>query len=164
MLNVFHHIAFILAVSVLTGFHATAQPKAVPIGELTDSMRLHPKPALILLSTSWCTYCRMQKAQLNKNEDFQSASTYLYFSEFDAETKETVIFNDTTYQFKPTGASTGSHELAHALGNLNGRLGFPTWVLINENFEILFKYAGVLKPKELTELLNSVRQHATFKH
>src|SRR5690554_3189978 len=111
----FHRIGFIFLLTTFASLSASAQLTAVPIGELTDSMRLHPKPALILITTDWCTYCRMQQAQLKENREFQDASPYLYFSEFDAETQEALIFNDTTYLFKPTGVSTGSHELAFAL-------------------------------------------------
>ena len=74
------------------------------ISDLTDSVRLHPKPTLIFISTTWCTYCRMQKAQLKKHSEFHSASDYLYFSEFDAETMEPIIFNGHTYAFKSRGS------------------------------------------------------------
>ena len=136
-----------------------AQLKAVPISELTDSMRLHPKPALILISTDWCAYCRIQRSQLKKSRALQSAAPAAYFSEFDAEMNQTLVFNDTTYRFMPTGRSIGSHELAFALGNINNRLTFPTWVLLNENFEIIFQFPGVLKAGELSMLLDTVEKN-----
>ncbi len=138
-----------------------AQITAVPIGELTDSVRLHPKPSLILISTDWCTYCHMQKAQLKKHKAFQSAAAFLYYSELDAESREEVTFNETTYSFNSTGVGTGSHELAHALGNINGRLAFPTWVLMDENLDILFQYPGVLNKELLEKLLEELR-HYTY--
>jgi len=137
------------------------QISAIPIHELTDSVRLHPKPSLILISTSWCIYCQMQKAQLKKNKDFQAASANFYFSEFDAETEETITFNDTTYAFQRTGVDVGTHELAHALGNIHNRLAFPTWVLIDENFNVLFKYPGILNKSSLTKLAAYITQGAT---
>src|SRR5690554_6697791 len=97
----------IISLAILTSLTASAQLKTVPIGELTDSIRLHPKPALILISTSWCTYCAMQKAQIRKNREFQEALSYLYYTELDAETRQELVFNDTTYAFKATGISTG---------------------------------------------------------
>ncbi|MFB2117738.1 thioredoxin family protein [Parapedobacter sp. 2B3] len=142
---------------------ATAQPHSVPIGELTDSMRLHPKHALILISTDWCTFCRMQKAQLRKNDDFKKAVPYLYFAELDAGHNEDISFNGTTYSFKATGHGTGSHELAYVLGETGNRLAFPTWVLLNENFEIIFKFPGVIKAGELSQLLETIPRHSTPK-
>ncbi|WP_177180942.1 thioredoxin family protein [Parapedobacter koreensis] len=136
--------------------HAMGQIIATPIHELTDSMRLHPKPALILISTTWCTYCQMQKAQLRKNKAFQSASRQFYFTEFDAEFKEDIPFNGTTYRFKSTGIATGTHDLAFVLGNLANKLTLPTWVLIDENFEIRLKYPGLLNPEDLNSLLDAI--------
>lgn len=160
MFKKFHGIGLLLLLMAWGLPPASAQPTPVPIGELTDSMRRHPKPALILISTDWCSYCRMQQAQLKKSRAWQHARSAVYFSEFDAETKQPIVFNNTTYRFTPTGVATGSHELAFALGNIDNRLAFPTWVLLNEHFEIVFKFPGVLKANELKKLLESIGQPA----
>jgi len=150
----------LLLLMFLASAHGSrGQVNTIPIDELTDSVRLHPKPSLILISTSWCLYCRMQKAQLKKNKDFQSASTNFYFSELDAETAEPITFNDTTYGFQRTGVDIGTHELAYALGNIHNRLAFPTWVLIDEHFNVLFKYPGVLDKTSLAKLAAYLSQY-----
>jgi len=156
-------IGIVALLAILTSVTASAQFKTIPIGELTDSIRLRPKPALILISTNWCTYCAMQKAQLKKSREFREAGSYLYYSEFDAETKQELVFNGTTYRFAPTGTTTGSHELAFTLGNINNRLSFPTWVLINEHFEIVSRFPGVIKADDLAALLENVRRHLPVK-
>ncbi|WP_262248634.1 thioredoxin family protein [Parapedobacter soli] len=161
MFKRFISIGLISLLATIEPLPAAAQLTAVPINELTDSMRVQPKPALILISTSWCTYCRMQQVQLKKSSTvFQAAPSQIYFSELDAETKEDLMFNHKTYRFVPSGASTGSHELAFTLGNINNRLAFPTWVLVDSNFEIIFKFPGILKAAELAELLETVRDAA----
>lgn|SRR5690606_2345801 len=135
---------------------AAAQLNPIPIGELTDSMRIHPKPALILITTNWCTYCRMQQHQLSKSSELQGVLSQVYFTELDAEAKSELTFNGQTYRFVPTGVATGSHELAYALGAIENRLSFPTWVLLNEHFEIIFKFPGVIKADELSQLLEAM--------
>lgn len=137
---------------------ASGQMPTTPIHALTDSVRLHPKPSLILISTGWCSYCQMQKAQLKKNADFQAASAYFYFSELDAEAKEDITFNGRTYIFQHTGVGIGMHELAYALGNIDQRLALPTWVLVDADFNIRFKYPGVLNKKTLTKLVENLRE------
>ncbi len=159
----FRYIGFVVTIIMLLFLSAQGQVKSIPIGRLADSMRSQPKPALILITAEWCTYCRMQKVQLQKNMDFQSASADFYFSELDAETKDPIAFADTMYHFKNTGASTGRHDLAYVLGNQHNRLAFPTWVLVNENFEIVFKYPGVLKPSDLEVLIGALRRDPTLK-
>ncbi|MGV3764154.1 thioredoxin fold domain-containing protein [Parapedobacter sp.] len=119
-------------------------------------MRLRPKPALVLITADWCMYCRMQKNQLKKNRELQRALSQVYFTELDAETTGEVVFNDKTYRFFPTGVATGRHELAFALGEIDNRLSIPTWVLLNEHFEIIFKFPGVIKASELSRLLESL--------
>lgn len=143
---------FLSLVILMWAHPAWSQMHAVPIHELTDSVRLRPKPSLILISTRWCSYCRMQQAQLKRNSDFQTASRHFYFSELDAETTENIIFNDTTYTFQRTGVDIGMHELAYALGNIDRRLAFPTWVLIDANFTVLLRYPGVLDNAALAKL------------
>src|SRR3546814_4005147 len=106
----FHPIGLFFMLAAFGPQLAAAQLKAVPISELTDSMHLHPKPALILISTDWCAYCRMQRAQLEKSRTLQAALPDMYFSEFDAETEHDVVFNDKPYRFIPTGVSTGSQD------------------------------------------------------
>ncbi|GGG74866.1 hypothetical protein GCM10007415_03010 [Parapedobacter pyrenivorans] len=159
----FHYIGLVFAITILLFPEAQGQVKSIPIGELADSMRSQSKPALILITTEWCTYCQMQKAQLRKNADFQSASADFHFSEFDAETRDPIVFADTTYHFKNTGVSTGRHDLAYMLGNQHNRLAFPTWVLVNENLEIIFKYPGILKPSDLEALIGALRRDQTLK-
>src|SRR3546814_8484146 len=88
----FHPIGLFFMLAAFGPQLAAAQLKAVPISELTDSMHLHPKPALILISTDWCAYCRMQRAQLEKSRTLQAALPDMYFSEFDAETEHDVVF------------------------------------------------------------------------
>ncbi|MGK6349989.1 thioredoxin family protein [Parapedobacter sp. DT-150] len=160
MLSVKRLMLLVLMISLTGG--ARSQVAATPIGDLTDSIRIHPKPALILITTGWCTYCHLQKAQLKKNKSFQQAASQFYFTEVDAESKAPIAFNGSTYQFNATGVSTGLHELSYALGNVDGRLAFPTWVLINEHFEILFKYPGVLRPKDVNALLDAMNNRKTL--
>ncbi len=158
MLGRFHSVELLATLATLAAGPATAQLLEVPITELTDSMRAHPKAALVLISTDWCAYCRIQQVQLKKRNEWLDASPSIYFSVLDAETKETIVFNDMSYRFVPNGVSTGSHELAFSLGNIDNRLVFPTWVLLNENLEIIFKFPGVIKASELSKLLETVEK------
>lgn len=148
----FQLVGMALVLSMLGIAPTAAQVRPIPIHELADSMRLYPKPALILISTDWCTYCAMQKAQLKKNSRFTEAAAHFHFSELDAESKEPVTLNGRTYHFEATGTATGTHQLAQALGTVGNRLAFPTWVLISEKFELLLQYPGVLGPEALQTL------------
>lgn len=131
------------------------QVRTTPIGELADSLRLYPKPALILLSTDWCKFCQMQKAQLRKNRDFAKLLDSYYYVEFDAESTEDIQFNGQTYHHRNTGIKTGTHDLAVALGQTDKGLSYPTWVLMDAEFNIVFRYGGTLRPKELFAIMTA---------
>ena len=134
-----------------------AQTKAIGISELDSCMTVDSKPILVLLSTDWCKYCQMQKNQLLKNKDFQNAGDLFYYVLFDAESKEKVRLHGQDYSFKPTGVSTGVHELAIAL-NGSDKLAFPTWVLLDKNYQVLFRHQGVLAPKQLAGLFRTMQE------
>jgi len=120
-----------------------------------SAMDREARPLLILVSTEWCRYCQMQKNQLRKNKDFQAKKNLFYFVEFDAESKEMIRFRGEEYRYRPTGASSGIHTLALAL-NGSEHIAFPTWVLLDRNYQVLFRYNGVLSPKQLKELLQDI--------
>ena len=132
-----------------------AQMQPITISQIDSCMAQEAKPILMLLSTDWCKYCQMQKNQLRKNKDFQKKADLFYYVEFDAESKNSVRFNGQDYLFKATGISTGIHELAVAL-NGGGHPGFPTWILLDGNYQVLFRYKGVLLPQQIQTLLESI--------
>ena len=136
---------------------ATAQTGSFAIEDVDSLMQTQNKPILILLSTDWCKYCQMQKNQLSKNKDFLKQADNFYYIIFNAERKDSIVFNQKTFQYKATGLSSGIHELAIAL-NGSKNIAFPTWVLLDCKYQVLFRYNGVLKPLEIKELLKAIEE------
>lgn len=135
----------ILLVMLLCAGPCLAQNGGVSVSEVDSLMNKQAKPLLILLSTDWCKYCRMQKNQLRKNKEFTKRAAGFYYIEFDAESKESIKFHGRDYHFKPNGPSTGIHGLATALSGPEP-IAFPTWVLLDKDYQVLFRYNGVLTP------------------
>ncbi len=146
---------FIIAIFLLSAIPCSAQLKSVSIESIDSSMSREAKPLLILLSTDWCKYCQLQKNQLQNNKEFLNQSTDFYYVEFNGESKEKIHFLGQEYQYKATGVETGLHELAVAL-NGSERVSFPTWVLLDSNYQVLFRYNGVLASKQLNELIAAI--------
>lgn len=156
-----HNIKFwILAISlVMTAFNPSqGQVKPIDIHQLDSIMQVEPKPVLILLSTTWCQYCQMQKQQIRKNKTFKKNQSLFYYVEFDAESKESILFNGKAYNYQPRGANIGTHELSFAL-NGSDKLVYPTWVLLNEQYQPQFRNQGLLVPKQVGELLEALREY-----
>ena len=78
-----------------------------------------------------------------------------YYLPFDGEQKEDVSFLGYEFQYVPSGQNTGTHDLATSLGSIDGVLTYPTFVLMNEAYEITFQYSGFLTEAELEEVLKT---------
>ncbi|HRE51271.1 MAG TPA: thioredoxin family protein [Flavitalea sp.] len=146
---------FLLILILCGATYSSAQTDILLMAKADSAMDREARPLLILVSTEWCRYCQMQKNQLRKNKDFQAKKNLFYFVEFDAESKEMIRFRGEEYRYRPTGASSGIHTLALAL-NGSEHIAFPTWVLLDRNYQVLFRYNGVLSPKQLKELLQDI--------
>lgn len=158
MVKYLSHIRSLLLILVLfvTGT-SLSQIKPISIAHVDSLLTNEPKPLLILLSTEWCQYCQMQKQQIRKNNKFLQKESLFHYVEFDAELKTPIQFQGKEYVFKPTGANVGTHELAVALNGPN-KLAFPTWVLLDKNYQVLFRHGGVLRPQQINELLDTLEK------
>ncbi|TDQ75743.1 thioredoxin family protein [Sphingobacterium yanglingense] len=151
-------IFILLTVSgLLTVVISHAQTKPTSITKVDSLLANEPKPVLILLSTDWCQYCQMQKQQVLKNKKFMEKSNLFYYVEFDAESKQTIRFQEKDYAYKPTGANIGTHELALTLNGPH-KLAYPTWILLDKDYQVVFRHGGVLPPAQLEELLDTLEK------
>lgn len=152
----------LITINICVWLHMShAQIIPTKIEHLDSLMLENPKPILFLLSTDWCQYCAIQKQQIQKNKNFDNKSEKFYFVEFDAERKDEIILQGKVYKFRPKGINLGTHELAIAL-NGNSKLSYPSWVLVDEQFNSLFRQNGLLKPKELNQLLDAIHTNTIF--
>ena len=132
------------------------QTNLIPIEQLDSLMLIEKKPVLILLSTEWCKYCQMQKHQLRKNRSFLKQADSFYYIVFDAERKDPVTFHQKKFYYTPAGMSSGIHELAVAL-NGSENTAFPTWIVLNKEYQVVFRRSEVLTPAAIQELLKGIR-------
>ncbi len=143
---------------LLTVGYAAAQEKntIIPIAALSDSIKAQAKPVLILVTTDWCKYCKIQKVQLEKNHDFQASRNNFYFIEFNAETQDSILFNEKVYHYKSSGLSTGIHELAVELGNQKQGISYPLWIILDKDYKVLLRRNGLLSRNELQEIVKAI--------
>lgn len=132
-----------------------SQVQVFNINQIDSLMQLKAKPILMLLSTDWCSYCKVQKQLVQKSEVFKKQASNFYYSEFDAESFDAIIFNKTQFKSNNKKKRKTTHELAMAL-NGNNKPVYPMWILLDENYRIIYKYSGFLKPKFLDELVEKI--------
>lgn len=132
-----------------------SQVQVFDINQIDSLMQLNPKPILMLVSTDWCSYCKVQKKLVQKNDTFKKQASNFYYVEFDAESFERVIFNKIQFNSNNKKKRKTRHEFTIAL-NGNNKPVYPMWIVLNEKYQIIYKRSGFLKPKFLDELINKI--------
>lgn len=126
----------------------------VTFTELPQRMAQEQRPIVIKMYTKWCAICKLQDRQIEKNKALQDQlAEGFYFIEFDAESKQSVVFNGLEYNFTPNGTG-GLHALAAKLSE--AKASYPAWVFLSYDYTILARYNGLLKSENLTKILLQV--------
>lgn len=111
----------------------------------------NPKKIFVDLYTSWCGWCKkMDKTTFQDPQIVKYLNENFYPIKFNAEQREDVVFQNNTFKFVNSGRR-GVHQLAYAL--LDGRLGYPSFVLLDESFARIMVSPGFKIPEQLIKEL-----------
>lgn len=134
-----------------------SQIKTGTFSELKIQQKNNPKPVIIHIYTSWCSVCKIESFELNKDKELtQLINENFYFISFDAEkTKEKINFQGREFSFLPNGNS-GIHELALALSKNKNQPVYPLWIILDKDHNLIEYHEGLFKLKEMKEKLNTI--------
>lgn len=125
--------------------------------DLDSLMAVDSKPVAVFLHAPWCTFCKnMEQTTFANQEIIQQLNKQFYFISFDGESKDEVAFRGKTFVYKPRGRGTGTHELATALGSKDGTLAYPSFVVLNSGYEIVFQHNAFLRAMDMEIVLQEV--------
>ena len=149
-------ILLLLCCAIQAGF---AQLHSASFEQIDSLQTIEKRNTIVFIQTDWCQFCHAMKNTTFKNVDIiKELNNTFYFVNFNAEEKRSIVFNKTTFKFKPTGNNSGTHELAIALWTVNKQLNFPVLCVLNSENEIIFQHSGYLKPKELKLILEKLKE------
>lgn len=112
---------------------ANASIQWISWDEAIKANQKQPKKIFVDVYTDWCGWCkRMDQTTFADPKVAEIVNKHFYAVKFDAEGKGDVQYDGHTFKFIQSGAR-GVHELAYAL--LDGRLGYPSYVYLNESRE-----------------------------
>ena len=100
----------------------------------------------------------MEQTTFQNSEVIHQLNNNFYFISFDAEEQREIDFQGFKFSFQPTGNNTGVHALAELIGSVDGELSFPTFCVLNPDFEIIFQYNAFLNAKDLNQILEKITQ------
>ena len=104
------------------------------IANLPDLQSKAPKKVLIDVYTDWCKWCKVMDEKTFSDEDLQAYLREGYhLVKFNAEERQPIAFRGATYSFQGSG-QRGYHQLAAKL--LDGRLGYPSLVILDEELAV----------------------------
>lgn len=133
-------------------FSALNYGQSISFEELQDKITQNQKPILIKIEAPWCSICKIQNKQIEKDTELKKIlSEKYYYLKLDAETKQDIVFNNKTYSFIPQGLSSGTHSLASELNN--NSQAYPAWILLSPDYKIISRYNVLIKSQQLKKLL-----------
>lgn len=134
-----------------------SQIKTGTFSDLEIQQKENPKPIIIHVYTSWCSVCKIESFELNKNKELvQLINDHFYFINFEAEkNKEKIRFQGKEFEYLSNGNS-GIHELALALSKNKTQPVYPLWIILDKNQNLIEYHEGLLKPEEIKKIISDI--------
>lgn len=119
--------------------------------EVVELNKQNPKKVFVDVYTDWCGWCKRMDATTFKDPDVIAyMNEHFYAVRMDAEMKEQISFNDQEFKYVSSG-QRGVHTLAYSL--LEGKMSYPSFVTLNEDFNRIAISPGYKKPDQLIKEL-----------
>jgi len=156
-----------IGLAILAAF--TSKPEAlapkVPLKwytweEAAALNKTKPRKIFVDVYTDWCGWCkRMDKSTFVEEKVAAYLAANFYPVKLNAEQREDILFNGETFKFVETGNGKGVNTLAYAL--LDGKMGYPSMVYLNEKYERIMISPGY---KEAPDMLKELKFAAEDKY
>lgn len=119
------------------------------IDDVQVEMRKKPKKVFMDVYTDWCGWCKvMDTSTFHSPEVVKYINDNFYAVKFNAERKDSIRFAGQMFGFAP---EYRAHMLAIQL--LQGKMSYPTSVIIEENFQRPMVYPGYLNVTNIERFL-----------
>ena len=124
------------------------------IEEAMELTKKEPRKILIDVYTTWCKWCKVMDTATFNNPFIAGYLNEKYYPvKFNAEQKGDVTLDGKTYKFVP-GGGRGYHELAASL--LNGNLGYPSVVFLDEKANMIQPLQGYIQAKQFDQIIKFI--------
>jgi len=148
----------ITSINTLKEDNITTKVKWYTWEEAVKAAKTEKRKIFVDVYTDWCGWCK----RMDKNT-FQHSSVAKYLNEefyavkLNAEQKGDILFKGHTFKYVKQGRR-GYHQLAYEL--LNGRMSYPTVVILNEEYERILIAPGYQEAKDFKNILKYAADEA----
>ncbi len=127
--------------------------------EAVELSKKEKKKIFIDIYTQWCGWCKVLERNTFSNSVIAKyLSENFYCVKLDAEMKDTIVFNNYTFVNQNPTTPRSVHQLASSL--LNNKMGYPSMVFLDENFNMLYVLQSYLAPDKLEPYLKFAGSNA----
>ncbi|MHC5202301.1 thioredoxin family protein [Myroides sp. LJL119] len=150
----FKSIFFLVVFTLVSTTIIAQKPKESTWDNIEQKMQNQPRYLWVFIHTNWCNYCTLMQNKAFKDSLVVSLlDDYFYFISLDAQDQTTIELQQVEYVFKPKGLNSGIHQLAETL---NPNQIYPSLILLDDKFQIVYSLQGYITVKKLQETLNSI--------
>ena len=146
----------VITLLAMMGMSAMAQENInwMSIEEAEARCAQAPKMIFIDVYTDWCGWCkRMDKSTFANPLIARYMNEHFYAVKLNAETSDTITFQGQQYVgYVREDGKQGSHRLARTL--LNGRMSYPSYVIMNEEMRALQVISGYQNEKAFEPMMH----------
>jgi thiol-disulfide isomerase/thioredoxin len=122
--------------------------------QLNDSMKVNPKKIFIEVYAPWCGPCKMMDKKTFPDKYVVKAMSESYYAiKLDGERKDTIFFNGKEYGPVEVKPGVFVNSLALEIGKEAGTLAYPTLVILDEKYELKYRYPSFLYAEMMEEVL-----------
>ena len=153
----------ILLILSLVSIMASAGAQEIKWMNINDALAAaqeSPKKIFIDVYTEWCGWCkRMDRSTFSNPVIAQYINDNFYPVKLDAEARDTIVFKGYTFTYKssPDGRS-GMNYFAYAI--LNGKTSFPSYVILNEEQNLMTVIKGYHEADKFEPILHFYAEDA----
>ena len=144
----------IISISFLSFTHIeneTSTVKWYTWEEAVKASEKEKRKIFVDVYTDWCGWCKeMDKTTFNASNIAKYLNDDFYAVKLNAEQKQDIQFREHTFKFVKQGRR-GYHQLAYEL--LNGRMSYPTVIVLDENFARILIAPGYQKANDFEYVL-----------
>lgn len=132
-----------------TNEHAGQKIKWMSFTQAVEANKKAPKKIFIDIYTGWCGWCKKMDNSTFLNDTVANYMNEKFYAvKLDAETKDTIIFNDHAFVYMPENKAN-----TLALSLLNGKMSYPTFVVMDEKVQLLSPIPGFQTVPQIMPIL-----------